>query len=250
MSTVLKYGIFAVLLLSAISCGSHVHHRVEKGETLYAIGFYYGQDYKDIAQWNKIDKPYIIRQGQWLRVAPPVNSYGEQPQNQPTQTASKNISHIEQRPEKQREPIGAPVKPQVIVVEDIIDKAPSVENWIWPTKGKLLSSDKRNSVLSNSIKIAGRRGQSIMATAAGKVVYSGNGLVGYGNLIIVKHNKNFLSAYAHNQKMLVREGEMVRQGQKIALMGSTRDDHVLLHFEIRKNGKPVDPLGLLGRSSH
>lgn len=118
--------------------------------------------------------------------------------------------------------------------------------WIWPTTGKLLSAFSKN---SKGVKISGQAGQPILASAAGEVVYSGHGLRGYGNLIIIKHDSTFLSAYAHNSKILVKEGEAVVKGQKIAEMGSTDTDTIQLHFEIRKHGKPVDPLEYLPNQS-
>jgi lipoprotein NlpD len=118
--------------------------------------------------------------------------------------------------------------------------------WIWPTTGKLLSSFSKN---SKGVKISGQAGQPILASAAGEVVYSGHGLRGYGNLIIIKHDSTFLSAYAHNSKILVKEGEAVVKGQKIAEMGNTDTDTIQLHFEIRKHGKPVDPLEYLPNQS-
>lgn len=128
------------------------------------------------------------------------------------------------------------------------DKASDHSNaeWIWPTTGKLLSSFSKN---SKGVKISGQAGQSILASAAGEVVYSGHGLRGYGNLIIIKHDNTFLSAYAHNSKLLVKEGEAVIKGQKIAEMGNTDTDTIQLHFEIRKHGKPVDPLEYLPHQS-
>ena len=122
----------------------------------------------------------------------------------------------------------------------------SDSEWIWPTTGKLLSSFSKN---SKGVKISGHSGQPILASAAGEVVYSGHGLRGYGNLIIIKHNNAFLSAYAHNSKLLVKEGETVIKGQKIAEMGNTDSDIIQLHFEIRKHGKPVDPLEYLPNQS-
>lgn len=124
-------------------------------------------------------------------------------------------------------------------------KSPDAE-WIWPTTGKLLSSFSKN---SKGVKISGQPGQPVLASAAGEVVYSGHGLRGYGNLIIIKHNNTFLSAYAHNSKILVKEGETVTKGQKIAEMGNTDTDTVQLHFEIRKHGKPVDPMEYLPNQS-
>lgn len=128
------------------------------------------------------------------------------------------------------------------------DKAVNLSNadWIWPTTGKLLASFSKN---SKGVKISGQAGQPILASAAGEVVYSGHGLRGYGNLIIIKHDNTFLSAYAHNSKLLVKEGEAVIKGQKIAEMGNTDTDTIQLHFEIRKHGKPVDPLEYLPHQS-
>ena len=128
------------------------------------------------------------------------------------------------------------------------DKASDHSNaeWIWPTTGKLLSSFSKN---SKGVKISGQAGQPVLASAAGEVVYSGHGLRGYGNLIIIKHDNTFLSAYAHNSKLLVKEGEAVIKGQKIAEMGNTDTDTIQLHFEIRKHGKPVDPLEYLPHQS-
>ena len=122
----------------------------------------------------------------------------------------------------------------------------SVTDWIWPTDGKVISTFSKN---SKGVKISGHAGQAVLASAAGVVVYSGNGLRGYGNLIIIKHDDTFLSAYAHNNKLLVKEGEAVTKGQKIAEMGNTDSDAVQLHFEIRKNSKPVDPLEYLPHQS-
>ena len=118
-----------------------------------------------------------------------------------------------------------------------------ISAWIWPAKGSVVDGFSSS---SKGINIAGREGEAIYATAAGKVVYCGDGLRGYGNLIIIKHNRLYLSAYAYNRINLVKEGEQVKQGQKIAEMGDTRSDKVMLHFEIRREGKPIDPRMLLG----
>ncbi|MBS0298483.1 MAG: peptidoglycan DD-metalloendopeptidase family protein [Proteobacteria bacterium] len=136
--------------------------------------------------------------------------------------------------------------PQPVPSESDKPGSHSVADWIWPTTGKLLSSFSKN---SKGVKISGQAGQPILASAAGEVVYSGHGLRGYGNLIIIKHDNTFLSAYAHNSKLLVKEGEAVVKGQKIAEMGNTDTDTIQLHFEIRKYGKPVDPLQYLPSQS-
>ena len=138
----------------------------------------------------------------------------------------------------------APPSPEPLNSDKATDA--SVADWIWPTSGKLLASFSKN---SKGVKISGQAGQPILASAAGEVVYSGHGLRGYGNLIIIKHDNTYLSAYAHNSKLLVKEGEAVVKGQKIAEMGNTDTDTIQLHFEIRKNGKPVDPLEYLPNQS-
>lgn len=117
--------------------------------------------------------------------------------------------------------------------------------WQWPVKGKVVSTFKRGDALRKGIKVAGKQGDSIIAAESGKVVYSGSGLIGYGRLIIIKHNDKYLSAYGHNRKLLVKQGQQVTKGQKIAELGTSNDGKPLLHFEIRRNGKPVNPLGLL-----
>jgi len=234
----------------SVGCGTLVHHKVERGDSLYSIGFYYGQDYRDIAQWNNIPTPYVLKPGQWLRVAPPDKEWWEgrkqHNNNKPSRFTNKNkkITRAVDKNSKNT------AKSRSAMPGDFTDRANPVSRWAWPSKGKLLNPKKKFSERNKGIDIAGRQGQPIHATAAGKIVYSGNGLIGYGKLIIIKHNKSYLSAYAHNEKMLVKEGDIVKQNQQIAKMGQTPDQHVLLHFEIRKNGKPVDPLRLLARQSH
>lgn len=180
-------------------------HTVVKGETLYAIAWRYGLDYRFLADRNHISPPYAIHPGQviYLRNVPsqPVSVL-------PTQLSSVEIKSVDAK-------------------------------WIWPTKGKVIN---RFSASNKGVNISGLVGQPIYAAAAGKVVYCGNGLRGYGNLIILKHNSIYLSAYAHNRVILVKEGDSVMKGQKIAEMGDTGTDKVNLHFEIRRAGNPVDPL--------
>jgi len=253
----------AVLLING--CGGLVSHKVESGDSLYSIGFYYGQDYRDIAKWNNISAPYIIHKGQWLRVAPPNNNWRDERKQQQKQQVSLKApvnKPVQSRPVIKRgtKVVNKAANKTVnkttkkVVVEDFTDKSGSINAWVWPAKGRLLNADSkfsrsasRSPSRNKGIDIAGKRGQPIYATAAGKVVYSGSGLIGYGKLIIVKHNKIYLSAYAHNEKILVKEGDIVKGGQVIARMGRTPDHHVQLHFEIRRYGKPVDPLRYLKR---
>lgn len=165
----------------------------------------------------------------------------------PTNASSAALATLPSRPAEVAKNNRIEVAPQP-EPQKSADKAASQPDaeWIWPTTGKLLSSFSRN---SKGVKISGQAGQPILASAAGEVVYSGHGLRGYGNLIIIKHNNTFLSAYAHNSKILVKEGEAVTKGQKIAEMGNTDTDTIQLHFEIRKHGKPVDPMEYLPNQS-
>jgi lipoprotein NlpD len=205
-------------------------YKVRKGDTLYSISWRYGMDYRTLANINNIRSPYLLSIGQKLRFK----------STKPIRTTSKPAKPSTTKPTtssakpKPRKPITA-VKPV----------ANTKLTWQWPTKGKILSSYSSTVNSRKGIKIAGKAGQSIVAAAAGKVVYAGNGLPRYGNLLIIKHNDVYLSAYAHNTKLLVKEGQYVKAGQKIARLGSTGTQRNQLHFEIRRNGKPVDPMRFL-----
>ncbi len=246
--------IICVVFLSA--CGSHVRHVVKKGETLYSIGWKYKQDYRMIAAWNNITSPYFIHEGQWLRVAPPTLDNKDNNKN-----SKKNLSLAKNKskknsakprivnksvtPHRQRT---TPQEPLNVASSKVIRfKEEKVTRWKWPTNGRIVSKFSNSPHGNKGINIKGKRGQVILSSAGGEVVYSGSGLIGLGKLIIIKHNKTYLSAYAHNDKILIKEGDKVNIGQKIALMGDTGSEQVLLHFEIRKNGKPVDPLIYLSR---
>lgn len=204
-------------------------HRVLPDETLYSIAWRYGLDYQDIAERNHISPPYHIKRGQWIYLT--KSRPMEQPQKKTIKQPS-NIAHSTAAHEQRR--------------THFTDKEPSgqVAGWSWPARGPIIGGF---SSLNKGINIAGDYGDPIFATAPGKVVYSGNGLRGYGNLIIIKHNKTFLTAYAHNSNVFVHNGDWVTSGQKIAAMGNTGAQRVMLHFEIRENGKPINPLIYLGR---
>ena len=199
----------------------HSYHTVQKGDTLFSISWRYGVNAKDLARWNEIPYPYTIYPGQRLRVnstAPIARSTGS------TTRAKKKTTSTSQASKKV--------------------KAVPVGDWRWPVKGRLLS---KFSATHNGIDLAAKEGADVSAASGGKVVYAGNGLRGYGNLLIIKHNASYFSAYAHNKRLLVSEGDSVKAGQKIAEVGSTGADRVKLHFEIRKDGNPVDPLKYLPR---
>lgn len=196
-------------------------HTVQTGDTLYSIAWRYGLDYRDLAAWNGIPGTYTIYPGQVLRLEPRTQ------QGQP-----KRLAHKVARQENK----------QVTVQTNRNDRDAdqAAIKWQWPTSGKLVDSDSPTS--KKGVDIAGQTGQPIKAAANGDVVYSGSGLLGYGKLIIIKHNATFLSAYAHNDEIFVKEGDKVVGGQKIATMGIGNSGQPVLHFEIREKGKPVDPL--------
>jgi lipoprotein NlpD len=231
---------------------------VQKGDTLFSIAFNYGFDYHELAEMNGIRNPNVISIGQVIRLrpnktkpAPPVVRVEAKPieilvKDQPklakypySDTALAEIDKVQQQVTKVY--LTKPdVKPDTQAdASDDVGEEPTME-WSLPTQGKVIAqfseSDNRK-----GIDIAGKLGQPVMASANGKVVYSGSGLRGYGKLIIIKHNNTFLSAYAHNNKILLKEGQSVSRGQKIAEMGKTDAKQVELHFEVRRYGKPVDP---------
>jgi lipoprotein NlpD len=238
------------------------NYSVRSGDTLYAIAFSYGLDHRQVARWNGISAPYIIYPGQDLRLSPPSSSdrsTGVQISTIKTPGKTKTRSQTTTKPAtSQAKPPTETSKPGAVV--DSSTKKPQGKStskpttqpgsadpgaWKWPTSGRVLRGYVSGNPARNGLDIAGKEGQSINATAAGSVVYSGNGLIGYGELIIIKHSDRMLSAYAHNKRRLVQEGEQVSAGQKIAEMGRNDQNEQLLHFEIRTRGKPVNPLEYL-----
>ncbi|KPJ87723.1 MAG: hypothetical protein AMJ53_17710 [Gammaproteobacteria bacterium SG8_11] len=232
-------------------CGSHVYHVVEPGETLYSISWMYGHDYRTVAQWNDINSPYVLHKGQRLRVAPSANDRVKSDNERVANTATVRKS-VTGSAGSTKAGTGQADKPNKINKQT----PPNSINyshysnqklvWSWPVKeGRLIQTYVANSPGKLGIDVAGKDGQTIYSASNGMVVYSGQGLPMYGKLIIIKHNETYLSAYAHNKKLLVKEGDEVRAGQPIALMGNTGSNNTKLHFEIRRDGKPVDPLHIL-----
>ena len=224
---------------------------VQDQDSIYTIAWRYGLDYKNIAKWNGLTKPYKLTRGQVLRLQggrqiPPANNSTQRPPNKsPNKSPNKAPNNPANKPNKpSQQPSRA--KPNR-TGNTAAAKPPAAGDWNWPAKGKVI--DKFSSGGANGIKIAGAGGSPIRATAAGEVVYAGEGLRGYGKLIIVKHSPDYLSAYAHNRAIMVAEGDRVNSGQQIARMGASGADRIMLHFEIRKNGKPVDPLRFLNSNS-
>ncbi|MGN6526042.1 MAG: peptidoglycan DD-metalloendopeptidase family protein [Burkholderiaceae bacterium] len=239
---------------------------VQPGDILSRIGLNTGQGWKDLARWNNITDPDKIEVGQVLRVVPPPG----ETTNTTTTTTTTTFKPLPAKTDKPEAKASEPKASGVAVAGSAVALPPTAStasatspapltnvatpapvahenddepNWAWPASGAVVApfDDAR----SKGLSIAGKAGDPVYAAADGKVVYAGSGLRGYGNLVIVKHNANYLTAYAHNQTLLVKEDQFVKRGQKIAEMGSTDTDRVQLHFEIRRQGKPVDPAKLL-----
>lgn len=268
------------------SLGDKVHV-IQKGDTLISVALANGLDYRELAMWNNIENPNVIKLGETLRLTPPgtpaAATAAAQPKPgepvavplaatpaTPTASAISNTDKLKTEPKAVKLPYSdaayaklsaeaaaaanpaltpdnaapapsapaVPAAPAVPVSEDV--------DWAWPIqpvpKGKIVATFTD---ANKGVDISGAKGTPVLASAAGKVVYSGSGLRGYGRLVIIKHNATWLSAYAHNEKVLVTEGQSVKKGEKIAEMGNSDSEAVKLHFEIRKQGKPVDPLQFL-----
>jgi len=223
------------------------YYRVKRGDTLYRIALENGQSYRDVAAWNNLGNVNQIEVGQLLRVVPPGADVNAAPG---VATVPVAPGTIQSQPIDQARPIPAPVTPQAAAPAPSASAsapgAPAAANGeirlAWPASGQVISrfDDKGN----KGIDIAGKKGDSVLAADDGRVIHVGP-LRGYGNLVIIKHNETYLTAYGHNDKVLVAEQSTVRKGQKIAEMGNSDTDRVKLHFEVRKNGKPVDPMRYL-----
>jgi lipoprotein NlpD len=212
---------------------------IGKGETLYSIAWRSGIDVRSIAKLNRIKSPYKIFPGQKLilvkKVAQPNRNKrrSENIQNRDQKVVKKPVAHNKKQAYGNN------------VVDKKTEVGQKVRRWLWPTKGKIITNFSSGQPASKGIDIAGKRGQPILSAADGKVVYVGDALSGYGKLIIVKHNEDYLSAYAHNDRILVKEQQTIKAGDVIAKMGSTDAERVMLHFEVRFRGKSVNPLKYL-----
>lgn len=245
---------------------------VAAGDTLYSIAWETGNDYRTLAEWNRIQPPYTIKLGQQIRVTPGESKNSEANGNEKSPVTQKKSPKPESgesvsngktvrktpgsngvsAPTKRIAPVDAPAttpksavkgKPPVVRNESSGKREISSVVWAWPAEGKVLVSG--GGAANKGLDIAGNQGAIVRAAAGGRVVYQGSGLRGYGQLIIIKHNDEFLSAYAHNDKIYVKEGDVVKRGEKIAEMGSSGTDRTKLHFEIRRQGAPADPLTYL-----
>ncbi len=254
-------------------------YRVKRGDTLFYIAWITGNDFRDLAQRNNVQVPYGLEVGQTLQVgnntgAPltpgntvsvadvtaqnnsvtPAQKSSTVVASQPTitysedsgeQSANKMLPNNKGAAAVVTAPVTAPVVSSTVPVASSMTSSSPISSWRWPTEGKVIENFSSSEGGNKGVDIAGSKGQAIIATADGRVVYAGNALRGYGNLIIIKHNDDYLSAYAHNDTMLVREQQEVKAGQKIATMGSTGTSSTRLHFEIRYKGKSVNPLQYL-----
>lgn len=217
-----RYCILIVLICALAACSSQSSyqpssqtHIVRKGETLSAIAWRYGKNTADIARWNRLGDGSLIYPGQRIRLTGPAAvTRSTPPSSSNRKPASKSLPAIPSQP------------------------APKLG---WPTKGRISVEFGAKPGTGTGVLIDGKPGQSIVAVAPGRVVYAGNGLIGYGKLIILKHNNTYLSAYGYNASLLVKEGDDIRKGEKIATMGEGPERKARLHFEIRRNGKPVSP---------
>jgi len=222
---------------------------VHAGDTLYHVATTHGISALDLAVWNDIAPPYTIYPGQRLRLYPRERSVARTAVPTPaTTTRPATASHPTIPPTPPTAPkTASAAAPSVTTPPTPAPLPANAPTWRWPTDGELIERYADGDPTRQGIDIAGRAGQPVLAAADGVVVYSGSGLVGYGELVIIKHNDSWLSAYGHNRARLVNEGQLVKAGQPIAEMGHTGAARDMLHFEIRVNGKPVDPQQYLPR---
>lgn len=224
-------------------------HVVAKGDTLYGIAFARGLRYQDVAAWNGIKSPYTIYPGQRLYLHK-TGVGNRRSRRRPARVVteprrSKPIKTVAHPPPKRANKPAVRVASAAPTPASTSGSKNSVTvggvRWVWPTRGRVIKGFSASAEGKKGLDIAGKPGQTIVAAASGKIVYAGSGLRGYGKLIIIEHNKKYLSAYAHNRQLKVTEGDRVAQGQPIAEMGKTGTSRTMLHFEIRRDGQSVDP---------
>lgn len=225
-------------------------YRVQRGDTLYAIAFRFGWDWKTLAARNAIAPPYMIRPGQTIRFYSGPNRPQQSATTASAATPAKPVTPAS-KPGAVAQTVPRRSPPALTTATAATTPVQPVQRsksgWAWPANGVVIEGFSSNGSLNKGIDLAGELGQPVLAASNGSVVYAGSGLRGYGELVIIKHSDTYVSAYGHNRRLLVKEGQQVKVGQTIAEMGSTGTDRVKLHFEIRRQGKPVDPLQYLPR---
>lgn len=237
------------LLPGAENAGKPGYYTVRPGDTLFRIALDSGQPWRDVQAWNNLSNPNVLEVGQVLRVVPPASMapvvVAGTSAPLTASTAAVTSTGVVARPLAPAGTATASVTPAPVPAAPAAPEPVGGDelNFVWPAQGSVVATF--DEAKNKGVSIAGRVGDPVVAAADGRVVYAGAGLRGYGNLIILKHNNTYLTAYAHNQALLVREDQAVRQGQRIAEMGSSDADRVKLHFEVRRQGKPVDPLNHL-----
>ena len=232
-------------LPGAENAGKPGYYSVKPGDTLIRVGLENGQNWKDLVRWNNLDNPNIIEVGQVLRVVPP----GTDPAAVGTRPVTQAKVEVKPLDAKPAVALAAAAPTTAAVVAPAASPSPAVREgdddiaWMWPASGAVAVPFVEGT--SKGVSFLGKVGDPVLAAADGRVIYAGSGMRAYGNLLILKHNNSYLTAYAHNQTLLVKEDQTVKRGQRIAEMGSSDSDRVQLHFELRKMGKPVDPVKLL-----
>lgn len=217
-------------------------HVVQRGDTLYKIAWQHGVDQRQLARWNGLRDPDLIRVGQRLRLSAPALARAT-----PRAPAARNVPRpaaAAPRPAAAAPRASGSAPRPTTTTRPATAEAPLLPapNWQWPTEGRVATAFGGSAGIASGIGIGGRAGQTVHAAAPGRVVYAGSGLIGYGQLVIIKHNDTYLSAYGHNSRLLVTQGQDVVRGQPIAAMGLGPERQPRLHFEIRRNGVPIDPL--------
>ncbi|MDQ2075410.1 peptidoglycan DD-metalloendopeptidase family protein [Marinimicrobium sp. ABcell2] len=218
-------------------------HRVSSGETLFSIAWRHGIDYRQLAHHNNISEPFTIYPGQTLRLDVSASGAASAPASATAQAPSRTTAASPPATSS------APPRSENRTASRATSSPPALvsgsPDWHWPAKGRIISAFGASTGLNQGIDIDGELGEPVIAAASGQVVYAGSGLRGYGNLLIIKHNDTYLSAYAHNDRLLKSEGDNVKAGEQVAEMGSSGVNKVKLHFEIRREGRPVDPIRYL-----
>jgi lipoprotein NlpD len=245
------------VLPGAENAGKPGYYAVKPGDTVLRVALENGQNWRDIVRWNNMDNPNMIEVGQVLRVAPPATEVAAATGTKPVTTPKVDVKPLETgKPATPAPAAGPAASGAIATVSTAASPLPANSQatasstndedvvWAWPAARSTIASGFEET-RSRGLVFQGKTGDPVLAAADGKVIYAGNGLRGYGNLLIIRHNSSYLTAYAHNQTLLVKEDQNVRRGQKVAEMGSTDADRVQLQFELRRLGKPMDPSKLL-----